>query len=116
MIPKRLWIRLLEKISISPYIRWSELSNYDQRSLTIALEKSYYKINGKGPSGDEFVTAGGVSLKQVNFKSMQSLICNGLYFAGEVLDIDGVTGGFNFQSCWTCGWIAGQSIAQEINT
>ena len=113
-IPKRLWIILLEKIGVSPYIRWSELSNNAQRALTIALEKSSYKIIGKGPSGDEFVTAGGVSLKQVNFKSMQSRICNGLYFAGEVLDIDGVTGGFNFQSCWTSGWISGQSIAQEI--
>ena len=70
-----------------------------------------YLIKSRGPFGEEFVTAGGVSLKEINFKTMESKICKGLFFAGEVLDIDGVTGGFNFQHCWTSGWVAGKSIA-----
>jgi len=62
---------------------------------------------------DEFVTCGGVGLKDVNFKTMESKLCKGLYFAGEVLDVDGVTGGFNFQAAWTTGWIAGKSIGRK---
>ena len=68
------------------------------------------EISGKNTNKEEFVTAGGVNLKEVNFKTMESKICTGIYFAGEVLDIDGVTGGFNFQSAWSTGWIAGKSL------
>ena len=70
-------------------------------------------IDGKSMNKDEFVTCGGVSLDEVDFRTMQSRVCPGLYFAGEILDIDGVTGGFNFQSAWTTGWIAGKSMGQE---
>ena len=69
-----------------------------------------FKIISRGPFGEEFVTAGGVSLNEINFKTMESKICKGLFFAGEVLDIDGVTGGFNFQHCWTSGWVAGNAV------
>ena len=72
-----------------------------------------YLIKGRGPFGEEFVTAGGVSLNEINFKTMESKICKGLFFAGEVIDIDGVTGGFNFQHCWTSGWVAGNSLVSN---
>ena len=72
-----------------------------------------YQIQGKGVFKEEFVTCGGVSLKEVNFKTMESRIVPGLFFAGEILDIDGVTGGFNFQSAWTTAWIAGQGMSQS---
>ena len=74
------------------------------------LKKDTYQIQGKTTFKEEFVTCGGVSLNEVDFKTMESRLCKGLYFAGEVLDIDGVTGGFNFQNAWTTSWIAGQSI------
>ena len=113
-IPQRLWISLLRKINIMPDLRWSGLSNANLNDLINILFNDSYSIKGKGPFGEEFVTAGGVSLNEVNFKSMESRKCKGLYFAGEVLDIDGITGGFNFQHCWTSGWIAGASIASEL--
>ena len=72
-----------------------------------------HNITGKGPFGEEFVTAGGVDLNQVCFKSMESRICKDVYFAGEILNVDGITGGFNFQHCWTSGWLAGKAIAEE---
>ena len=68
-------------------------------------------IQGRGPFGEEFVTAGGVALGEVNLATMESRRCPGLYLAGELLDVDGVTGGFNFQACWSGGWLAGQAIA-----
>jgi hypothetical protein len=70
-------------------------------------------VTGKSLNKDEFVTCGGVQLREVNFKTMESRICPGLYFAGELLDIDGITGGFNFQSAWTTGWLAGQALAGD---
>ena len=72
------------------------------------------EISGKGEFKEEFVTAGGVTLSEVNFKTMESKICPGLYFAGETLDIDGITGGFNFQAAWTTGWIAGNAMAERV--
>jgi len=79
-----------------------------------ALVASCYSIGGKGPFGEEFVTAGGVKLGEVNLATMESRVCPGLYFAGELLDVDGLTGGFNFQHCWTSGWLAGQAIAKGL--
>ena len=75
-----------------------------------AIARGTFQIQGKGVFKEEFVTCGGVKLSEVNFQTMESRRCPGLYFAGEVLDIDGVTGGFNFQSAWTTGWLAGQAI------
>ena len=88
-----------------------ELSKKQLQALATELTQADYKISGKGIFKEEFVTCGGVSLKEIDFKSMQSKIVQGLHFAGEVLDIDGITGGFNFQSAWTCGWLAGNSIS-----
>ena len=72
-----------------------------------------FLINSRGPFGEEFVSAGGVSLKEINFKTMESKICESLFFAGEVLDIDGITGGFNFQDCWTSAWVAANAISAK---
>jgi hypothetical protein len=71
-------------------------------------------VNGKSLNQEEFVTCGGVRLAEVNFKTMESRVCPGLYFGGELLDIDGLTGGFNFQAAWTTGWIAGRSMARSV--
>ncbi|MEL7477040.1 MAG: NAD(P)/FAD-dependent oxidoreductase, partial [Cyanobacteria bacterium J06555_12] len=83
--------------------------------LVQEISQGSYSISGKGTFKDEFVTCGGVHLKEVNFKTMESRCCEGLHFAGEVLDIDGVTGGFNFQSAWTTSWIAGTAIANSLS-
>ena len=80
--------------------------------LVQQLLRTEFPVTGKSLNKDEFVTCGGVRLGEVNFKTMESRICPGLYFAGELLDIDGVTGGFNFQAAWTTGWIAGQAMAE----
>jgi predicted Rossmann fold flavoprotein len=88
------------------------LNDFSQKELYVLAEKLHrdvYQVKGKTTNKEEFVTCGGVTLKEVNFKTMESKICPGLYFAGEVLDIDGVTGGFNFQNAWTTGYIAGNS-------
>jgi predicted Rossmann fold flavoprotein len=112
MLPRRLWERLTEAVGIQKERRWAELSNKTLNQLIQELMQGSYQISGKGVFKDEFVTCGGVNLKEINFKTMESRCCPGLYFAGEVLDIDGVTGGFNFQSAWTTGWIAGNAIAK----
>jgi hypothetical protein len=109
-LPRRLWKALLLSLNINSQLKWSNISKYEKESLVKCLTMNTYLINSRGPFGEEFVTAGGVSLNEINFKTMESKICKGLFFAGEVLDIDGVTGGFNFQHCWTSGWIAGKSI------
>lgn len=109
-LPHRLWQYIVARAGIGLEERWAELSNKSLDRLIQELHQGAYQIAGKGAFKEEFVTCGGVSLKQVNFKTMESRITPGLYFAGEVLDIDGVTGGFNFQSAWTTAWIAGQSI------
>ena len=109
-LPKRLWQRFLEVIDIPEKTTWSELSKPAIGQLSQELTQGRLQIKGKGVFKEEFVTCGGVTLKEVDFKTMESKTCPGLYFAGEVLDIDGVTGGFNFQSAWTTGWLAGQGM------
>jgi predicted Rossmann fold flavoprotein len=110
-LPKRLWQSLINYVDINPNKVWSEISKKELNKLVAEIVQGQYEIKGKGVFKDEFVTCGGVSLKEVNFKTMESKKCPGLYFAGEILDIDGVTGGFNFQSAWTTSWLAGQAIA-----
>ncbi len=110
-LPKRLWQSLIKYVEINPNKVWSEISKKELNKLVAEIVQGQYEIKGKGVFKDEFVTCGGVSLKEVNFKTMESKKCPGLYFAGEILDIDGVTGGFNFQSAWTTSWLAGQAIA-----
>lgn len=110
-LPKRLWQSLITHVEIKPDKVWSEISKKELNRLVTEIVQGQYQIKGKGVFKEEFVTCGGVSLKEVNFKTMESKKCPGLYFAGEVLDIDGVTGGFNFQSAWTTSWLAGKAIA-----
>jgi predicted Rossmann fold flavoprotein len=113
LIPQRLWQSLLTHCQIQPSDLWGGLSNKKLEQLLQELQRGRYPISGKGVFKEEFVTCGGVKLGEVDFKTMASKICPGLYFAGEILDIDGVTGGFNFQNAWTTGWLAGQGIAQR---
>lgn len=109
-IPKRLWQKLVNNSGISQDKIWAELPKKELNKLVEQLTRAIFQIEGKGVFKDEFVTCGGVTLKEINFKTMESKICSGLYFAGEILDVDGVTGGFNFQSAWTTAWLAAQSI------
>ncbi|MCU0484471.1 MAG: NAD(P)/FAD-dependent oxidoreductase [Anaerolineales bacterium] len=108
--PTRLWQRLVSSIQIKESDQWANLSKAGLLRLAQALCTGRYEITGKGQHKDEFVTCGGVSLPEVDFKTMQSRLVPGLFFAGEVLDIDGLTGGFNFQSAWTTGYLASQVI------
>lgn len=111
-IPKRLWERLVQLsiINRQSSINYADLSNKQIESLATALTASNFSVHGKSTFKEEFVTAGGVDLDEVDFKTMQSKKFPNLFFAGEVLDIDAVTGGFNFQAAWTTGWIAGNSV------
>jgi predicted Rossmann fold flavoprotein len=109
-IPHRLWESLTSYIGIQASDRWAGLANKTLDRLVSELNRGEYPITGKGVFKEEFVTCGGVDLKSVNFQTMESKICPGLYFAGEILDIDGVTGGFNFQSAWTTGYLAGLAM------
>jgi predicted Rossmann fold flavoprotein len=114
LIPQRLWERLVAGAGIETAARrWGELSKAEVAALIDQLRRGHYAITGKGVFKEEFVTCGGVQLDEVNFKTMESKRCPGLYFAGEVLDIDGLTGGFNFQSAWTTGWLAGNAMAHN---
>jgi predicted Rossmann fold flavoprotein len=110
-IPGRLWEYLVSKTSLARGTEWSQLSNDMIRSLLKVILDDDYKVEGKTTFKDEFVTCGGVSLKEIDFKTMQSKRQNGLFFAGEFMDIDGLTGGFNFQAAWTTGYIAGTNSA-----
>jgi hypothetical protein len=112
-IPKRLWISLVTHVGIGAEERWAEVSKKALNQLIQELNQGRYLIKGKGVFKEEFVTCGGVSLKEVDFKTMESRLVPGLYFAGEILDIDGVTGGFNFQSAWTTAWLAGQAMGSS---
>lgn len=109
-IPVRLWESFILYSGISPEKRYNELSKKDAETIKTILIKSEFNITGKSTFKEEFVTAGGVSLKEIDFRTMESKIIKNLFFAGEILDIDGVTGGFNFQSAWSTGYIAGHSI------
>jgi len=94
-------------------LRWADLPRRSEQALITALRDSRYRISGRGPFGEEFVTAGGIPLAEVNLASMESRLQPGLYLVGELLDVDGVTGGFNFQHCWSSGWLAGQALAAQ---
>ncbi|MEH2372292.1 NAD(P)/FAD-dependent oxidoreductase [Nostoc sp.] len=110
-LPHRLWQYIIARAGITTEDRWAEISSKTLNQLVQELTQGEYLINGKGAFKEEFVTCGGVKLKEVNFKTMESRLIPGLYFAGEILDIDGVTGGFNFQSAWTTGYLAGIAMA-----
>ncbi|GAB4135272.1 MAG: NAD(P)/FAD-dependent oxidoreductase [Bacteroidia bacterium] len=110
LLPKRLWSYLCFKSGISDKLKWADLSNDQLRRLTSALCADQYQMKGKTTFKEEFVTCGGVELSEVNFKTMESRIVPGLFFAGECLNIDAVTGGFNFQAAWTTGWTAACAV------
>jgi predicted Rossmann fold flavoprotein len=112
-LPARLWEQLVLASGVARETRWSDLSRTARHELIQQLLRTEFSVTGKSLNKDEFVTCGGVRLSEVNFKTMASRVCPGLFFAGEVLDIDGITGGFNFQAAWTTGWIAGRSMAEK---
>ena len=108
LLPERLWHYLLEKSELSLKKRWGELGKKGINKLIAVLTNDVYSVKGKTTFKEEFVTCGGVSLESIDFNTMQSRVVPNLYFAGEVMDIDGITGGYNFQSAWTTGFIAGK--------
>lgn len=108
LLPERLWLYILEKCELSSEKKWSELGKKALNKLITNLTNDIYEVKGKTTFRDEFVTCGGVSQESVDFSTMQSRVVKNLYFAGEVLDIDAITGGYNFQAAWTTGFIAGQ--------
>ncbi|HTB82937.1 MAG TPA: aminoacetone oxidase family FAD-binding enzyme [Candidatus Sulfotelmatobacter sp.] len=110
-LTSRLWEQLILAAGLSRETRWSSLTKAQALALAQTLVRTEFAVKGKSLNKDEFVTCGGVKLSEVNFKTMESKLCPGLFFAGELLDIDGITGGFNFQAAWTTGFIAGNSMA-----
>ena len=110
-IPLRLWERLLEYINLDKDLKWNNVSQNSISTLASELTDSCFNVSGKSTFKEEFVTCGGVRRSEIDFKNMESKLNKGLFFAGEVIDIDAVTGGFNFQAAWTTGWIAGISAS-----
>lgn len=113
-LPRNLWKKLLSVNGIAADLRWSVIAKEQIEQLIKALHEGVYQIQGKSTYKEEFVTCGGITLDEVNFKTMESRVVPGIYFAGEVLDIDGVTGGFNFQNAWTTAWLAGHAMAVPV--
>ncbi|MEM8867324.1 MAG: NAD(P)/FAD-dependent oxidoreductase [Verrucomicrobiota bacterium] len=111
-IPRRLWERLVEAVAISDDQQWAQLPKAKETKLIAELVDGRYTVQGKTTNKDEFVTCGGVKLKEIDFKRMESRLLPNLHFAGECLDIDGITGGFNFQAAWTGGRLAGLAMAE----
>lgn len=114
-LPQRLWRGLTGLAGIAEATKWAELPAKSTNRLVEALLRLPVEVDGKTTFKEEFVTCGGVELQQVNMKTMESRLHPGLYFAGEVLDVDGITGGFNFQAAWTTGYLAGRAIASSIS-
>ncbi len=110
-LPSRLWERLVARAGVAEQTQWAGLAKAPLHTLARLLVESEFAVTGKSMNKDEFVTCGGVRLAEVDFKTMESRVCPGLFFAGELLDIDGITGGFNFQAAWTTGWLAGNAMA-----
>ena len=104
--------RIASAASVQADVVWAGVSNDVLRRLCLEATAAEFEVTGKSMNKEEFVTCGGVRLSEVNMATMESRLCPGLYFAGEVLDIDGVTGGFNFQAAWTTGWQAGRAMAR----
>jgi predicted Rossmann fold flavoprotein len=110
-LSQRLWERLVAAVGIGPASRWTSLSNEAFKALATELAQGEFAVASMSRFKEEFVTCGGVRLKEVDFQMMESRLCPGLHLAGEILDVDGLTGGFNFQSAWTTGWLAGRAMA-----
>lgn len=110
-LPSRLWEYFLQQAGIAPDMRWADLPAKEQNKLVKLICAQEMEVKGKTTFKEEFVTAGGILTEEVDVNTMQSKIVPGLYFAGEILNVDGVTGGFNFQNAWTTGWVAASAIA-----
>ena len=113
-LPQRFWQYLFDTIGMNRTCRWADLPSAKQSAFIELLKNHVFHVQGKTTFKEEFVTAGGVSTRQVDPSSMQSRIMDGLYFGGEVLDVDGITGGYNFQHAWTSGWIAARHITSRF--
>ena len=113
-LPNRLWEYLLKQSGIKEELRWADLPAAAQNKLIKHLCADEYEVKGKTTFKEEFVTAGGIQLNEIDFNTMQSKKHPGLFFAGEIINIDGITGGFNFQSAWTTGWIAARAISPLV--
>ncbi|MEM9281310.1 MAG: aminoacetone oxidase family FAD-binding enzyme, partial [Verrucomicrobiota bacterium] len=111
ILPSRLWQRMVRLAKVDEETTWANLPREERRQLAEILVASRFEVRGKTMNKEEFVTAGGIALSEVDFKTMESRRCPGLYFAGEVLDIDGITGGFNFQAAWTTSLLAGRAAS-----
>ncbi len=111
--PNRLWESLVLASSIESETKWADLSKIQLQNLAHQLTNSSFQVNGKSTFKEEFVTAGGIDLKEINFKTMESKVQENLYFAGEIVNIDAITGGFNFQNAWTSGFIVANAVASN---
>ncbi|MDD7886889.1 NAD(P)/FAD-dependent oxidoreductase [Flavivirga sp. 57AJ16] len=111
-LPKRLWQQLVLASNMSMTTTWADTNKQQLEALAAQLTEAVFKVTGKSTFKEEFVTAGGVDLKEVNFKTFESKLCEGMYFAGEILNVDAITGGFNFQNAWTSAYIAAKSIIE----
>jgi predicted Rossmann fold flavoprotein len=114
-LPGRLWEHALETSGIKDHLRWADLPGKETNKLVSFLCAGAFPVSGKTTFKEEFVTAGGVRLSEVEVSKMESKKVPGLFFAGETLDVDGVTGGFNFQHAWTSGWIAANAVVQKLS-
>ncbi|APS38457.1 NAD(P)/FAD-dependent oxidoreductase [Salegentibacter sp. T436] len=112
-LPKRFWRNLIVAAGITDGTTWADLNKNQLQNLSAQLTEASFKVNGKSTFKEEFVTAGGVDLKEVNFKTFESKLYRNLFFAGEILNIDAITGGFNFQNAWTGGFLAAQAISKD---
>ena len=112
-LPKRLWQKLVVASEMTNETRWADLNKSQLEQLAAQLTKAIFKVTGKSTFKEEFVTAGGINLKEVNFKTFESRLHNNLYFAGEILNIDAVTGGFNFQNAWSGAYIASKAMSKS---
>jgi hypothetical protein len=112
-LPQRLWDYLLQQSGIHEEMRWADLPAKEQNKLIKNVCAQEFEVKGKTTFKEEFVTAGGIILNEVDHNTMESKIVPNLYFAGEVLNVDGITGGFNFQNAWTTAWIAAKAIAEK---
>ncbi|WP_268139892.1 NAD(P)/FAD-dependent oxidoreductase [Salinimicrobium sp. TH3] len=112
-LPKRLWQSLVNASGIGAEVRWADLNKQQLEELTNQLGCGTFQVHGKSTFKEEFVTAGGVELKEVNFKTFESKVCKNLFLAGEVLNIDAITGGFNFQNAWTGGFLAAKAMTTD---
>ncbi|MGZ0016226.1 NAD(P)/FAD-dependent oxidoreductase [Yeosuana sp. AK3] len=111
-LPKRLWYPLVLASEIDQETRWADLNKMQLENLASQLTKAVFQVNGKSTFKEEFVTAGGVDLKEINFKTFESRLYNDLYFAGEVINVDAITGGFNFQNAWTGAYVIAKTISK----